>query len=262
MNGCKLLPALLMSLKPHVAAQNSEDLQMQWRWLHFSDTSSSCNMLYLQVAMVSAIGWKFEVCYFDFCYFKRGSSPSFGRKNKQTKTTNPVHLSQIANVHVESGLKQWTQGQIYSTAVIRKLSTVFLLLTHCRRSDLIGSRLDLYMDLETPKVWNFASRVLVVGLKAEELERRGSSARRGWQDQDLEKEWQIEEFIPSWPNVDSAVAVPRVQPLLCCCAPGSPAHGSAQSSLWCSQSPFFRRWSSSGMWLLMAHWCCGCCSCA
>lgn len=86
MNGCKLLPTL-MSLKPHVAAQNSEDLQMQWRWLHFSDTSSSCNMLYLQVAIVSAIGWKFKVCYFDFCYFKRGSSPSFRRK-KQTNKNN------------------------------------------------------------------------------------------------------------------------------------------------------------------------------
>lgn len=215
--------------------------------------SSSCNSFSYWLKIQGLLFW--------FLLFQEGFI-SFIQEEKQTKTTNPVHLSQIANVHVESGLKQWTQGQIYSTAVIRKLSTVFLLLTHCRRSDLIGSRLDLYMDLETPKVWNFTSRVLVVGLKAEELERRGSSARRGWQDQDLEKEWQIEEFIPSWPNVDSAVAVPRVQPLLCCCAPGSPAHGSAQSSLWCSQSPFFRRWSSSGMWLLMARWCCGCCSCA
>lgn len=49
-----------------------------------------------------------------------------GGKNKPT---SPVHLSQIANVHVESGLKQRDQGQIYSTAVIRKLSTVFLVLT-------------------------------------------------------------------------------------------------------------------------------------
>lgn len=78
-----------------------------------------------------------------------------------------LHLLWKANVYKQSGLKQRNQvrGQINSTAVIRKLSTVILVLTHSRRSDLIGPRLHLYMDLETPKVWEFTSGFLCIGWK-------------------------------------------------------------------------------------------------
>lgn len=86
-----------------------------------------------------------------------------------------LRLPWKANLHKQSGLKQRNQfqGQINSTAVIRELSTVFFVLTHTRRSDLIRSRLDLYMDLETPKVWQFTSGVLTIGLKA------GKSGEKG-----------------------------------------------------------------------------------
>lgn len=78
-----------------------------------------------------------------------------------------LHLPWKANVYEQSGLKQrnQVQGQIKSTAVIRKLRTVILVLTHSRRSELIGSRLDPHMDLETPEVWEFASGVLSIGWK-------------------------------------------------------------------------------------------------
>lgn len=78
-----------------------------------------------------------------------------------------LHLPWKANVYEQSGLKQrnQVQGQIKSTAVIRKLRTVILVLTHSRRSELIGSRLDPHMDLETPELWEFASGVLSIGWK-------------------------------------------------------------------------------------------------
>lgn len=78
-----------------------------------------------------------------------------------------LHLPWKANICKQSGLKQrnQVQGQINSTAVIGKLSTVVLVLSHSRRSDLIGSSLDLHMDLETPKVWEFTSGVLSIGWK-------------------------------------------------------------------------------------------------
>lgn len=70
-----------------------------------------------------------------------------------------LHLTWKANVYKQSGLEKrnQVQSQINSTAVIRKLSTVVLVLTHSRSSDLIGSRLDLHMHLETPKVWEFGN---------------------------------------------------------------------------------------------------------
>lgn len=78
-----------------------------------------------------------------------------------------LHLPWKANVYEQSGLKQrnQVQGQIKSTAVIRKLRTVILVLTHSRRSELIGSRLDPHRDLEIPEVWEFASGVLSIGWK-------------------------------------------------------------------------------------------------
>lgn len=74
---------------------------------------------------------------------------------------NPAHLPWKARVRYQSGIKErnQAQGQIYSTAVIRRLSTELLVLIHHRRSDLIGSRLGLYKDLETPKVCEFTSGV-------------------------------------------------------------------------------------------------------
>lgn len=60
-----------------------------------------------------------------------------------------LHPSWKANVHKQRGLKQTNQvqGQMNSTAVVKKLSPGFLVLTHSRRSDLIVSRLDLSIDL-------------------------------------------------------------------------------------------------------------------
>lgn len=196
-----------------------------------------------------AMGWKFKVCYFDFCYFKWGSSPSFRGKKQTNKSCASLSDSKCS-------CGEWAKAERSGPDLqhcCHQKAEHCLSCSYCTRSDLIGSRLDLYMDLETPKVWLFTSWVLAIGLKAEELERRDSSARREWQDQDLKKGMTNRSIYPFLANCwFCCSAVPRIQPLLCCCAAGSAAQGSAWGSPWCSQSPFFRRWSSSGMWLLMA----------
>lgn len=92
-----------------------------------------------------------------------------------------LHLPWKANVYKHTGLKQRSQvqGQVNSTAVVRKLSTVVLVLTHSRRSDLIGSRLDLHMDLETPKVRELTSGVLSIGWKRWKNRREGPAQQLG-----------------------------------------------------------------------------------
>lgn len=157
-----ILTILLMPLEPHVVV---------WRPTQTNrptgdDTFASCSMqlaegIWFGIA-ISAVSSRLHLLFF---IWEEMSS----------------HLPWKANVHKQSGLKwrNWVQGQINSTAVIRKPSTVFLVLNHSRRSDLIGSRLDLYMDLETPKVWEFTSGVLVVGLKAEKTVEKGLFSKQG-----------------------------------------------------------------------------------
>lgn len=143
------------------------DLQNYWEWQPFSDMFASCNTQLLAEGIwsgiaISALSSGLHLLFFIWEEIS-------------------LHLPWKANVHKQSGLKQrnQVQGQINSTAVIRKQSTVFLVLTHSRRSDLIGSRLDLYVDLETPKVWEFTSGVLAIGLKAGKIGEKGLFSNRG-----------------------------------------------------------------------------------
>lgn len=128
----KLLTILLMSLEPHVVVWRPMQAYMGhagpcWGWQPFSDTFASCNMELLAEGVssgisISAISSGIHLLFFIW-------------------EEVSLHLPRKANVHKQSGLKQRkrVQGQINRTAVIRKLSTVFLVLTHSR-SDLIGSR--------------------------------------------------------------------------------------------------------------------------
>lgn len=205
-----------------------------------------------------AMGWKFKVCYFDFCYFKWGSSPSFRGKKQTNKSCASLSDSKCS-------CGEWAKAERSGPDLqhcCHQKAEHCLSCSYCTRSDLIGSRLDLYMDLETPKVWLFTSWVLAIGLKAEELERRDSSARREWQDQDLKKEWQIEAFIPSWPTVGSVVVLCHVYNPSCVAVPlavllravPGAAHGVPRAPSSGGGAPL-----PCGCWW---HWRCGCCSCA
>lgn len=166
-----------MSLEPHVVVLRPVQTYrpaVGSGWYPPSPGGDSPLVTCLQVATCSC--WlKVYGLVLWFLLFQVGfiSFSSFGKSS--------LHLPWRANAHKQSGLKQrnQVQGQIDSTAVIRKLSTVFLVLTHSRRSDLIGSRLVLYMDLKTPKVWEFTSGVLAIGLKVGKIGEKGLFSNRG-----------------------------------------------------------------------------------
>lgn len=96
-----------------------------------------------------------------FLLFQGGfiSFPSFGKKGLCIYLGRQMLISRV----------DWVRGQ----AISRKLSTAFVVLTRSRRSNLIASRLDLYMDLETVEVWEFTSGVLTIGLKAGKMKEKG-----------------------------------------------------------------------------------------
>lgn len=101
----------------------------------------------------AAVGWR-SMAWCGNSYFFKWASPPFPHLGRN------LFASDLEGECLQA---EWTgeeksgQSQINSTAVIRKLSTVVLVLTHSRSSDLIGSRLDLHMHLETPKVWEFGN---------------------------------------------------------------------------------------------------------
>lgn len=132
------------------------DLETHWWQRPFSGTFVTCWL------KVYGLEWQFLLFQVGFTSFS-----SFGKK------------SLCICLGRQMFIRSQVQGQVNSTAVVRKLGTVVLVLTHSRRSDLIGSRLDLHMDLETPKVREFTSGVLGIGWKRWKNRREGPAQQLG-----------------------------------------------------------------------------------